>query len=51
MSIILIISCIVIAAYLALFLVYIFKLDMKLVKVFEPMMNKHYDNLVKDRKL
>lgn len=51
MTIVLNIIYILIALYLALFLVYIFKLDMKLIKALEPMMNKHYDNIKRDEKL
>ena len=51
MNIVLPIIYILLAVNLALFLVYIFRLDMKLVKAFEPMMKKHYDKIEKDSNL
>lgn len=48
----LIILLIVIAVLFAVtFSVYFFNLDMKLVRVIYDKMQKHYDNIEKDRKL
>lgn len=49
---ILIIVAIVLAAFFVLtFLLYWFNLDSKLIKLLEKPMNKHYDNMKRDRHL
>ena len=51
MSILLSITKFIIGAYLVLFIIYIFNLDMKLIKLLQPMADNYYDNIKRDRKL
>ncbi|MEJ8554216.1 hypothetical protein [Tepidibacter sp. Z1-5] len=41
----------IVGAYFTLFIVYIFNLDMKLIKSLQPIADNYYDNIKRDRKL
>ena len=46
-----IIGIIIGALFLLTVIIYWFNLDSKVVKLLQPVMDKHYDNLKRDRKL
>ena len=46
-----IIAIVLVCLFVLTFTVYLFNLDMKLVRVIYDKLDKHYDNLEKDKKL
>jgi hypothetical protein len=51
MNILLIILAVIVAFFVVTFLIYWFNLDMKLVRKVYDALQKHYDNMKRDRKL
>ncbi len=51
MDILLIILGVILALFLITFAIYWFNLDMKLVRVIYDKLQKHYDNMKRDKKL
>lgn len=51
MDILLIILAVIVAFFVVTFLIYWFNLDMKLVRKVYDALQKHYDNMKRDRKL
>lgn len=51
MNFIFVILFIVLLLFAVTFLIYWFNLDTKLVKMLEKPLNKHYDNIKRDRKI
>ncbi len=51
MDIVLIILGVILALFLITFAIYWFNLDMKLVRVIYDKLQKHYDNMKRDKKL
>ncbi len=51
MNILLIIFAVIVAFFVVTFLIYWFNLDMKLVRKVYDALQKHYDNMKRDRKL
>lgn len=51
MDILLIILAVIVAIFVVTFLIYWFNLDMKLVRKVYDALQKHYDNMKRDRKL
>ena len=51
MDIILIILAVIVALFLVTFAIYWFNLDMKLVRKVYDALQKHYDNMKRDKKL
>lgn len=51
LKVFIIILVVIAALFLLTFGIYYFNLDMKLVRRVYDLLNKHYDNLEKDRKL
>ncbi len=51
MDIFLIILAIIVGLFLLTFAIYWFNLDMKLVRKIYDMLQKHYDNMKRDKKL
>lgn len=51
MDIILIIAAVVVALFLITFAIYWFNLDMKLIRKVYDLLQKHYDNMKRDKKL
>ncbi len=51
MDIIFIILAVVVALFLLTFAIYWFNLDMKLVRKVYDLLQKHYDNMKRDKKL
>lgn len=51
LKVFIIILVVIAALFLLTFSIYYFNLDMKLVRRVYDLLNKHYDNLEKDRKL
>lgn len=50
-KILMIIAIVIVAFFVLTFLIYWFNLDTKIVKKLEKPMNKHYDNIKRDRKI
>lgn len=50
-KIFLIIAIVIVVFFVLTFLIYWFNLDTKVVKMIEKPMNKHYDNIKRDRKI
>ena len=51
MNILLIILAVIVAFFVVTFIIYWFNLDMKLVRKVYDALQKHYDNMKRDRKL
>ncbi len=51
MDILLIILAVIVAFFVVTFLIYWFNLDMKLVRKVYDALQKHYDNMKRDKKL
>ena len=51
MNILLIILAVIVAFFVVTFFIYWFNLDMKLVRKVYDALQKHYDNMKRDRKL
>lgn len=51
MDVLLIILAVVLVLFLVTFLIYWFNLDMKLVRKVYDLMQKHYDNMKRDKRL
>lgn len=51
MDIILIIAAVIVALFLITFAIYWFNLDMKLIRKVYDLLQKHYDNMKRDKKL
>ena len=51
MNILLIILAVIVAFFVVTFLIYWFNLDMKLIRKVYDALQKHYDNMKRDRKL
>lgn len=51
MDIVLIILAVILCLFLVTFLIYWFNLDMKLIRVVYDILQKHYDNMKRDKKL
>lgn len=51
MKILFVIAIIVVCFFLLTFVVYFFNLDMKLTSALEPLFEKHYDKIKRERKL
>ncbi len=51
MDILLIILAVIVALFVVTFLIYWFNLDMKLVRKVYDALQKHYDNMKRDKKL
>jgi len=51
LKVLMIIAIVVVALILLTFVVYFFNLDMKLLALIEPMFNKHYDKIKRDKHL
>ena len=51
MDVILIILAVILALFVLTFAIYWFNLDMKLIGVVYKFMQKHYDNMKRDKKL
>ena len=51
MDILLIILAVIVAFFVVTFLIYWFNLDMKLIRKVYDALQKHYDNMKRDRKL
>lgn len=51
LKVILIVAIVFLALFVLSFLVYFFNLDMKLTSALEPLLEKHYDKVKRNRKL
>jgi len=51
LNIVLIVLAVIVALFIITFIIYWFNLDMKLVRKIYDKLQRHYDNLEKDRKL
>ncbi len=51
METLLIILAVIVALFLITFIIYWFNLDMKLVRKIYDLLQKHYDNMKRDKKL
>jgi len=51
LHVLLVIAIIVVCFFVLTFIVYFFNLDMKLLACLEPLFNKHYDKIDRDKHL
>lgn len=51
MDVILIIAAVIVALFLITFAIYWFNLDMKLIRKVYDLLQKHYDNMKRDKRL
>ena len=51
LHVLLIIAIVFACLFVLSFIVYFFNLDMKMMTLLEPMMNKHYDKIKRDKHL
>lgn len=51
LKVLFIIVCVLLALFLLSMLIYFFNLDMKLMVKIEPILNRHYDKIKRDRRL
>lgn len=51
MDVVLIIAAVIVALFLITFAIYWFNLDMKLIRKVYDLLQKHYDNMKRDKRL
>ena len=51
LHVLLIIAIVFVCLFVLSFIVYFFNLDMKMLSLIEPLMNKHYDKIERDKHL
>ena len=51
LKVLLIIAIVFVCLFVLSFVVYFFNLDMKLTSAIQPLLQKHYDKIKKDRKI
>ena len=51
LHVLLIIASVFVCLFVLSFIVYFFNLDMKMLSLIEPLMNKHYDKIERDKHL